>query len=333
MRCVGVVLAVVWAAALAGGAGVDCASCHPAETKLHERSRMAHAMVAAAESAFGKNLPGQPLRESAGGYGVSYKMSPFGSINVTAERGADRAEGRIDWVMGAGAQGQTPLVEAGGATLESHVSYFPELGRFGITIGQEGGASPNAQAALGVKQSARAVRACVECHATGVTADLQPVTPGVQCARCHAGAAEHVRTKGPVGNPGKMTAVEQVRFCGACHRDKPAVDEKQLENVRFQPLRLMDSQCFRSGKLACTTCHAAHQDARRNDAAFYNGKCVECHGGQTGQRFHADARQKGDCIGCHMPYVELHPALRFTDHDIRVVKAGDYPAEMMRARR
>lgn len=332
MRCGRAVLAAIGAAALAWGTGVDCAGCHPTETKLHEQTRMAHAMVAAGESAFGKNLPEQPLREPAGGYAVLYKMSPFGSIGVRAERGGDHAEGQINWVMGAGEQGQTPLVERGETTLESHVSYFPKLGRFGITIGQEGGASPSAEAALGAKQSGQAVRACIGCHATGVTQDLQPVIPGVQCARCHAGAPEHAVTKGPVGNPGRMAAVEQTRFCGACHRDKPPVDEKQLENVRFQPLRLMESKCFRSGKLACTTCHAAHRDARRNDAAFYNGKCVDCHGGQPGQRFHTDARQRGDCIGCHMPYVELHPALRFTDHDIRVVKAGDYPAGMMRTR-
>ena len=33
-----------------------------------------------------------------------------------------------------------------------------------------------------------------------------------------------------------------------------------------------------------------------------------------------------------MPYVELHPALKFTDHYIRVVKASDYPQEMFRNR-
>jgi hypothetical protein len=30
-----------------------------------------------------------------------------------------------------------------------------------------------------------------------------------------------------------------------------------------------------------------------------------------------------------MPDVQLHPALRFTDHYIRVVKAGDLPAGMI----
>jgi hypothetical protein len=228
--------------------------------------------------------------------------------------------------MGAGAQGQTPLVVTGNAVLESRVSYFPALRRFGITIGQQADASPNAFAALGVKQDPKTLRSCLNCHATGVTQNLEPVLPGVQCERCHAGAAAHAENKGAVTNPGNMAAVDQIRFCAACHRDKPPVDDTQLENVRFQPLRLMKSRCFRSGKLSCTTCHVAHQDARRNDPAFYNDRCLTCHAAQTGVLHHSDTRQKGNCIGCHMPYVELHPALHFTDHDIRVVKSGDMPA-------
>lgn len=323
--------AAVMAAVVSGSATPNCVSCHPAETNLHEHSRMAHAMLPAADSAFGKNLPSQPLRSPGGGYGVSFRLSPFGLILVTAVQGMDQASGQIEWVMGDGAQGQTPLVETASGTLESRVSYFPKLNRFGITIGQTVRPS-NVEGALGVKQGPKTLRACIGCHAAGVTSDLKPVTPGIQCERCHAGAAEHAVGKGRVTNPGKMTALEQVRFCGECHRDKPQVDDTQLENVRFQPLRLMKSKCFTSGRLACTTCHAAHQDARRNDAEFYNARCRACHNGAAGQRFHVDARQKGDCISCHMPYVELHVALHFTDHYIRIVKAGDYPASMMRTR-
>jgi hypothetical protein len=322
----GLLLAAGLCAPLSGGASeAPCARCHPAETKLHEQTRMAHAMLPAALSAFGQDLPTQPLHESTGGYFYTYRVSPFGPVFVSAARNTDRAEGKIDWVMGAGAQGQTPLVAYGDAVLESRVSYFPGLGRFGITIGQNAGPSTNALAALGVKQAPDALRGCLNCHATGVTQGLQPVLPGIQCERCHAGAAAHAAGKGAAASPGKMTAIDQVRFCGTCHRDKPPVDDTQLENVRFQPLRLMKSRCFVSGKLACTTCHLAHQDARRNDAVFYNSKCLTCHTGQAGALHHSDSRQTGDCISCHMPYVELHPALHFTDHDIRVVKLGDLP--------
>lgn len=307
-----------------------CAGCHPAETKLHEQSRMAHAMLPALASAFAQNLPEHPLQESGDGYSLTYRRTLDG-LEVTAGRGADHASGVIEWVLGAGAQGQTPLVNtAAGGIAESRVSYFPQLHRYGITVGQPAGASPNAVSALGWMQTAAGLQACIGCHSTVITRNLEPVVPGVQCARCHMGADKHLRdvTYRPF-NPGRVSAAEQVRFCGNCHRVMPPVDDAQLENVRFQPLRLMKSRCFRSGRLACTTCHPAHQDAVRNKPAFYNGKCLGCHASPAA---HADARQTGNCIGCHMPQVQLHPALRFTDHYIRIVKPGDIPPGAIRGR-
>lgn len=290
---------------------------------------MAHAMLPALASAFAQSLPEQPLRESGDGFALSYRREANG-IGVTAIRGSSQAQGLIEWVLGAGAQGQTPLVRTAGGIRESRVSYFPQLHQYGITVGQDGGASPNADAALGLKENPGVLKACLGCHSSPITRDLQPVVPGVQCGRCHLGAEEHARggPKPPL-NPGKLKGSEQVQFCGNCHRNKPPVDDAQLENLRFQPLRLAKSKCFASGKLACTTCHVAHQDARRNDPEFYNAKCHACH---DAQEFHVDSRRTGDCIGCHMPYVELHPALHFTDHFIRVVKAGDVPAAIVRQR-
>lgn len=308
----------------------SCVGCHAAETKLHERSRMAHAMTSALQSAFAQNLPDRPLRESGDGYSFLYRRTLSG-IEVTAERGTDTATGLIEWVLGAGAQGQTPLVETSGGVAEARVSYFPQMHRYGITIGQNAGASPNALSALGLKQSTHELQACLGCHSSAITRDLQPVVPGVQCQRCHLGADQHAHdTSHRPLNPGKLSAGAQVRFCGNCHRFQAPTSETALENVRFQPLRLMKSQCFiKSGRLACTTCHPAHQDAVRNRPAFYNEKCLGCHGSPAA---HSDARQTGDCIGCHMPYVQIHPALRFTDHYIRVVKSGDLPADAIRRR-
>lgn len=307
-----------------------CAGCHPAETKLHERSRMAHAMMPALQSAFGENLPDQPLRESGDGYSFLYRRT-LSEIEVTAQRGMDTATGLIEWVLGAGAQGQTPLVETSGGVAESRVSYFPQMHQYGITIGQNAGASPNAVAALGQKQSNHELQACLGCHSSAITRDLQPVVPGVQCQRCHLGAEQHANdtNRHPL-NPGKLSASAQVHFCGNCHRFQPPTSDTALENVRFQPLRLMKSQCFiKSGRLACTTCHVAHQDAVRNRPAFYNEKCLSCHRSPAA---HVDARQTRDCIGCHMPYVQIHPALRFTDHYIRVVKPGDLPPDAIHQR-
>jgi hypothetical protein len=275
---------------------------------------MAHAMMPSLQSEFVRNLPNGPaLHESGGGYLFSYERLPTG-VRVTALRGLDSASGTIEWVLGAGAQGQTPLVRTAGGIRESRVSYFPQLHQYGITVGQDAGASRNAAEALGLLQSTKDVQTCLACHATSVANDLTPAIPGVQCERCHPGAEKHAGGEGRPLNPGKLKPAAQVQFCGACHRVKPPLDENAMENIRFQPLRLMKSRCFATGRLACTTCHAAHEDARREDPGYYNAKCGSCHAGSA---IHADARAQGNCIGCHMPRVKLHPALTFTDHYIR----------------
>ncbi len=313
--------------ALYGPAGAaPCESCHPLESKAHAQTRMASAMLPALQSAFAQNIEKLALHEAGGGYQFVYKKNASNLI-VISFRGSDAAEGTIDWVLGSGAQGQTPIVRSGSTFLESRVSFFPKLERYGITVGQNAAPSGNAILSLGRPKTPSELSQCLGCHSTVLDSSFTKIVPGVQCEKCHPGAASHAAGKGMPFNPGKLTAGEQVRFCGNCHRVSPPVDDTQLENIRFQPLRLMKSRCFGSGKLACTTCHPAHQDARRNAAAFYNAKCLACHLSSThaGSTPHVNASAHADCIGCHMPQVQLHPALRFTDHFIRVVRSTDYP--------
>ena len=305
-----------------------CESCHPIEAKAHAQTRMASAMVPVLQSAFAQNIEKLALHEADGGYQFVYKKNAS-NLSVISFRGSDAATGTIDWVLGSGAQGQTPIVKSAGTFVESRVSFFPKLEQYGITVGQNAAASANAIASLGRPKTSSELSQCLGCHSTVLDTTFTNITPGVQCEKCHPGAASHAMGKGMPLNPGKLTADQQVRLCGNCHRISPPVDDTQLENIRFQPLRLMKSSCFGSGKLACTTCHPAHQDARRKGAAYYNAKCVECHAGSTR---HVSAGTHTDCIGCHMPQIQLHPALRFTDHFIRVVRASDYPLGSIRQR-
>jgi hypothetical protein len=312
-------LVLVFTATLAGAPTTpDCASCHPSESHAHARTRHAIAMVPALQSAFADGLPDHPLGESEGGYAFIYRRVEK-HILVAAVRGNSAASGLIEWVIGAGQQGQTPLVRTAQGIRESRVSYFPKLHRYGITVGQEAGSSPNAEAALGLLETPDNLEKCLGCHST-TTRNLESVTPGVQCSRCHPGAIKHAGGGNLPMNPGKMSAEDQVRVCGECHRIKPPGQDSDPDNVRFQPLRLMKSRCYKSKVLRCTSCHPAHQDARRDDAENYNAKCRGCHSAET---VHAGESQKRNCIGCHMPQVELHPALKFTDHFIRVVAARE----------
>lgn len=311
----GFVVLAFWSTATGTQSASNCASCHPREVHSYAHSRMATAMMPATGSPFALNLPTQPLRESADGYAFKYRVTDQG-ISVTASRGTDQAEGLIQWVVGSGEQGQTPFVQTPKGIAQHRVSYFPQLQRYGITVGDDAGTSSNAESALGRIWKRADLAQCLNCHATSVSTDLTTFTPGIQCIRCHPGAQEHARGRGTPLNPGKLSAAAQVAFCGDCHRSKAPGSDRDLENVRFQPLRLMKSRCFASGQLSCTTCHDAHADALRS-TVFYNQKCLSCHPKQA----HRTAVQDNDCVRCHMPAVQLHPALRFTDHFIRVAKA------------
>ena len=270
---------------------------------------MANAMLPVMQASFARALPAKPLRESENGYEYNFRVAG-NKLEVTAERGPDQARGVIEWVLGAGAQGETPLIITPSGITEAHNSIFPNLTRYGITIGQHAAPSSSAQSALGRTQAHAPLAQCLGCHATAVTRDLEPLVPGIQCQRCHPGAEEHLQNPAlhhPV-NPGKLSAHAQIEFCGTCHRLQVPGDQEGTENVRFQPFRLAMSRCYTSKKLECTTCHLAHVAARRGDNVFYDQRCLSCH---------TQPHRQGDCVSCHMPRVQLNSALTFTDHYIR----------------
>jgi hypothetical protein len=273
-------------------------------------------------SLFVSRLSGKPLGEAVNGYAFVYRRRLDG-IDAIAERGSDSAIAPIVWIFGAGRQGQTPVLSYRGSIIEHRVSFYTATG-YGITIGQENGVSASASKALGWAQSADEARQCFHCHSTSANGDLARLTPGVQCIRCHAGAEEHAYGGGKPVNPGKLEHTAQVQLCGECHRLKPlSGNDGDIGNVRFQPLRLMKSACFRHSNIECTTCHAAHRDAERNRPDIYNRACLGCHANQSA---HIARQQSADCIACHMPKVSPARALTFTDHFIRTVSGKGFPA-------
>ena len=181
--------------------------------------------------------------------------------------------------------------------------------------------------------------------------DPHSVQAGVNCEHCHLGAARHLldasqdnfSTVPP--RLGKLTTEDMSQFCGQCHRTWDMVVRSHWRgqmNVRFQPYRLANSRCYNGtdARISCVACHNPHEDVRR-DAAFYDGKCLACHAG-TPHVVAASQRSgpaqetpkscpvaKTNCVSCHMPKVVLPSSgdhLAFTDHQIRVVRAGDaYP--------
>jgi hypothetical protein len=118
-------------------------------------------------------------------------------------------------------------------------------------------------------------------------------------------------------------------FCGQCHRtwQEIALSGKLgISNVRFQPYRLANSKCYSANdaRIRCTACHNPHRELDRV-ADNYDNKCQACHSAATGYRVCSVA--KANCASCHMPKLEIPGShFRFTDHEIRIVKANEkYP--------
>ena len=294
-------------------AAQDCARCHAKEAARYATSAHAHSLKKPGDSQFFRALPPAPIGEARGGFLLNYSLHD-NLLRVQAVRGAESATGSIAWIFGAGHQAETPVGVIGTTFFEHRVSYYAANGRFGLTIGQQGGISSSAESALGRSLDREEVKRCFGCHATGGLPEEPGFTPGVSCERCHPGAREHAEGKGSVSNPGRLSARALVHFCAACHRDRPEGDPDASINIRYQAVRLMRSKCFQHGNLSCITCHDPHANVA-TDAAFYRERCLSCH--QTVKNHQTEARQR-DCIECHMPRSAPLPHLAFTDHYIRV---------------
>jgi hypothetical protein len=136
---------------------------------------------------------------------------------------------------------------------------------------------------------------------------------------------------------GSLSTEQVSDFCGECHRSWSEIASqgpRGIMNVRFQPYRLTLSKCYdaEDRRIRCTACHNPH-GGLETSARAYDSKCQACHSGVPGKTAAAGAAiptcriAKQDCVTCHMPALDLPGAhKKFTDHRIRIVKAGEkYP--------
>jgi bacterioferritin-associated ferredoxin len=191
------------------------------------------------------------------------------------------------------------------------------------------------------------IKDCFGCHSTGANPNdnFNPagLKPGVRCEHCHQGSTAHLldALQGQFDTaPPKLknlSAEGVSSFCGQCHRTWEAVIRNRWRgviDVRFQPYRLANSKCFdgTDPRISCLACHDPHQDVVRNTAS-YDPKCLACHASSPVQAVSATSTHpiakacpvaKSDCASCHMPKIDLPGGhVSFTDHEIRIVKAGE----------
>jgi len=297
-----------------------CATCHPVEAKSQASTAMKRALTPARDSAILKANPN--LQYRSGNYRWSITREA-GEPVYSVTDGSRRVSAKLQWAFGVGTMGQTYVYEQNGALYESTLSYYTLTKSLDFTPGHLDRPRRNIDEAAGRLIDSAEVRRCFNCHANNAT---EPVTTGVQCEHCHAGAATHAASHSKMIRLSQATAEEISNLCGACHRtweDIAVNGPKSVQNIRFQPYRLANSKCYDAAdrRISCTACHDPHAATIRQSTS-YDAKCLNCH---VQGKVCRVGRQ--DCVTCHMPKTEI-PGIHFafTDHWIRVTHAGEpYP--------
>ncbi|HBY62121.1 MAG TPA: hypothetical protein DEH78_20055 [Solibacterales bacterium] len=274
---------------------------------------------------------------------LAYEQSPY---RYTIERqgaqsiyrvtdGKSEIRVPIAWAFGLGAAGQTYVLERKGVFYESRVSYYRTIDGLALTSGARPSVPRDLEEAFGRELSEKGAIECFQCHSTGAivngvlrTAEL---TPGVQCERCHAGAARHAEAlaRGSAHVPPRKLAAlsteEMSDFCGQCHRTWAQIAAEgphNISNVRFQPYRLANSSCYDAAdpRIRCVACHDPHKEMAQ-PLVRYDANCQSCHQ-QAGRKTCRTGKDK--CVTCHMPKIEIKETYNaFTDHWIRIARPGE----------
>ncbi|MGA8153822.1 MAG: multiheme c-type cytochrome [Terriglobales bacterium] len=326
-----------------------CSECHSEEASSQVHTPMAEASFRINERTPSLKLAAATLQ--SGSYRYQISSDQRGSRLVVSS-GKQSITAKISWIFGAGVHGQTYILQNQGSFYESQVSSFATLQGMDVTPGHAQLEAGDLKNALGERLSASVAALCFGCHTTYSSTnskfDVSHATPGVRCEACHGPGVNHVNAMkaGQIDealkailNPAHLSPVDLVDFCGACHRT--GVDVVLSEgaygpiNVRFQPYRLEKSRCWGSqgdARLTCIACHNPHQPLVQKESS-YDAQCLACHGprdsgSQAANQSHAVCpKATANCTTCHMPKYDV-PGMhaKFTDHFIRVVRAGEsYP--------
>lgn len=322
----------------AGYAGsATCVQCHARESKAWPHSTMAQALESVEVT---RLLIANPELEHRQGQYVT-KISRQGNQSVyTVTDGQSTWSAPIRWAFGQGAAGQTYVLEKDGAVFESRVSYYKSLKALDLTMGAQPTLPKNLEEASGRRMFRKDARDCFGCHSlTAFSGDAMLPTSGqsgVQCENCHGPALEHVQgfkqnKVVKMAKLSKLNTEEVSELCGTCHRTWAQIAMNGPHgpgNVRFQPYRLANSKCYDAvdRRISCVGCHNPHEALNR-DRVSYDSKCLACHTAGLHEKAKVCKVSTKNCVECHMPTVEPPQShWPFTDHNIRVVRAGDrYP--------
>jgi hypothetical protein len=292
--------------------------------------------------------------------GVEWSYHLKDGILIAQRAQADRTERfPLEFGFGSGKQGVTFVTTESAsdptktatatspAGIEHRISYFAATRSLGLTPGHSPGsaeASGHEIVLQGRRLSPDKLRLCFSCHSTSTSnrgpsqLDTATMIANVTCERCHGPGREHIEAVRRGATDRKASTAQdleepfvQIMLCGECHRTQEMVAEERIrpenpEMVRFQPVGLSMSPCYRKGAsgLKCTSCHEPHSRTS-TERAGYDAVCLSCH--QLANQRICPVSPRARCVDCHMPRRNVSGDSVFTDHWIRVPseKSGGPP--------
>jgi hypothetical protein len=326
------------------GAAV-CGECHEKYAQGQQQHSMAHTAMLPGDSAILRN----PISFKLGRY--SYHIGRQGDQEVySVSDGVATFDTPIIWAFGSGSRGQSYLFRSHDKLYEARISFYNGRG-FDISPDHPETPPKTLDLAIGRQIERDEEEQCFGCHTVASTTnarfDPARLMPGISCEGCHGPGASHValaRTgaalPGLIYNPSRLTPVQSVDFCGACHRTWwDASLFSGIRTVRFPAFRLEKSKCWGKGdaRLTCVACHDPHKPLQHEPTA-YDANCLACHrasGKAAVQPVSTSNLPQGaapscpvsrnKCVSCHMPKF-LIPSMRniFTDHKIQVVRGKEF---------
>ena len=262
-------------------------------------------------------------------------------------------EKSIDYVIGSGNHSKTFVHRDGqGRLFELPVSWYSEGGGYWAM-------SPGYDRRDHSDFRREVSDTCLFCHNGYPSEANGGLAQGIDCQRCHGRGEEHVKSKGAIVNPARLSRSLQMDVCMQCHLESASrtlpdairrFDRGPFSYRPGEPLKrfklyfqfagdksearggitvnnsaygLRQSPCFqKSGRLTCTTCHDPHVALRGEEAERrYTAVCRSCH-----NTVHDPETRT--CSACHMPKRRTEDAVHvvMTDHFIRRrPEMGDAP--------
>lgn len=220
------------------------------------------------------------------------------------------------YALGSGNYSRMYLIEDDGFLIESPVTWYPRLNKWGMSAGFE-------KDPLQHGFTREVSWGCTNCHAgrvhmvDGAAHRLHVEQKSISCERCHGPGELHVaerKAKRPIDGPiddsivnvRHLSRERQEDVCSQCHLSGAAdIEVRDRSLADYRPgLRISDfrvsyrvdrdatrmtvsgqieqmrlSRCYvESATMTCATCHNPHARPADSDRiAYFRNKCLECH--------------------------------------------------------